>query len=368
VRVSEGMIIVFDAPSMKPSDATYKALKQANWKPKQRAVFLKPNVGATSKRANTDPEVVRGIIQYVRELGVDDIIIGEGAVVTEYESTNYNYRYCGWDKLAEEEQVQLVDLNTAERVTVPWDYGNLAIPKLMVGRSYVNIAKMKTHMQTLVSLCLKNQKGLLNYETRKRFHSLGLHEPIARLGEVIQPELCVVDAIWSLEGSGPGDLGTAKSTNLIIVGSDMIEVDLACCSIMGIDPSSVRHINQLQSKGKFNPRWPSYQFKYPRSEFKMFRVHMQPHPTACTACLSSVGKLNKLARRSWRGRLYFIRHGLLSRLDIIVGNPNDLPKNHGFCVFYGTCASEIARKHPEYPFIQGCPPISKDALEKLMKF
>jgi uncharacterized protein (DUF362 family) len=359
-------------------EAAFRLLKRMNWQPKTGRVLIKPNVGATSLRANTDPEVVRGIIKYLKSLDIRDIIIGEGAVVTEYESTDYNYHYCGWDRLAAEESVRLVDLNTCEHSVIPWRYGSLRIPALLKGRTYINVAKMKTHMQTGVSLCLKNQKGLLAPSARKEFHRLGLHSAIAHLAQAVQPELCMVDAVQSLEGSGPGNLGTSKYTGILIAGYDMLEVDRSCCVLMGIDPLTVEHIRILcELRGEPSQPNPenakliyeaSLKFKLPEKEFAFLNTHMIPDQSACTACLSSVGKMSKLARRSWGGRLYFLRHGILRRLDIIVGNPPELPRDHGFCIFYGSCARKIAEKHPEYPYIGGCPPRSGFALETLREF
>jgi len=348
--------------------ASYRALSNLNWKPKRRSVFIKPNVGATSKTANTDPEIVKGIIHYLKEFGIEDILVGEGSVETEYESTPYNFHYCGWDKFAEEEGVELVDLNRAERTEIPWHYGKIAVPKVLFDKSYINVAKMKTHMQTLVSLCIKNQKGLLDSETRKTFHRLGLHDPIARLAEAIKPELCVVDGIVAVEGNGPADMGDTRKMGIILAGSDMVETDRACCGVMGINPDRVEHI-RLISAGAKDTYEPSNiterPFRLPEMEFKMFRVHMRPED-ACTACMSSVGKLNKLARRSIKGIFYFINLGILRRLDIIVGNAKQLPEDHGKCIFYGNCASHTAEEYPEYLWIQGCPPNSKMALEMLL--
>jgi len=117
-----------------PADASYRAFSLLKWKPNHDSVLIKPNIGATSKRANTDPEIVRGIIRYVKAQGIKDIVVGEGSVETEYESTPYNFHYAGWDKLAEEEHIQLVDLNRAEKVEIPWHYGKLRIPTLMIER------------------------------------------------------------------------------------------------------------------------------------------------------------------------------------------------------------------------------------------
>lgn len=364
------MIAALNATPKSASAATYRTLSNLGWKPEKDGAFIKPNIGATSKKANTSPEIVRGLVRYLKDRGIKDVLVGEGAVETEYESTPYNFNYCGWYKLAEEEGFQLADLNEAERVEIPWHYGKVAIPKVMLGRSYVNVCKLKTHMQTLVSLCLKNQKGLLTAETRKRFHLLGLHEPIAHLADAIKPELCLVDAIIGIEGNGPGDSGRPPKVGMVIAGDDIAQVDRLCCRVMGIDPDRVEHI-RIASKGAKDDFGCSgsysFYFKPPDDEFRMFNVHMKAHETACTACMSSVGKMNKLARRRPEGVWFFFNHGIRRRLDIIVGNPDKLPDGHGECVFYGNCTARIARAHPEYPFIEGCPPVSKDALHALTR-
>jgi len=371
------MITVVDAKDLSAFSASFQALSNLSWKPKMKSVFIKPNVGATSKTVNTDPEIVRGIIRYLRKnFGIEDITIGEGSVQTEYESTFYNFKYCSWDKLADEEDVTLIDLNKEKRTEISWHYGKIKIPKILFGKSYINVAKMKTHMQTLVSLCIKNQKGLLDSETRKTIHKLGLHEPIAKLSDIIKPEICLVDGIVGIEGNAPGDLGKTKKVGLIVAGDKMVDVDRICCRIMGIDPDQVEHIRLasdakgvLLSYEESKQLWSylgAHQFKLPSNEFKMFNVHMRPE-NACTACMSSIGKLNKLARRSLQGITYFIRNGILNRLDIVIGNPQELPNGHGKIIFYGNCTSHIAKQHPNYQWIEGCPPNSKRALGLLSK-
>jgi uncharacterized protein (DUF362 family) len=366
----------FYTPAILLQVATVTMLAQSEWKPKHNAVFIKPNIGATSFYVNTDPSVVRGLIHYLRGIGITDVIVGEGAVETEYESTGYNFHHQGWDDLANQENVELLDLNKCERVAVPWQYGeergleSLMLPRALENRSYINVAKLKTHMQTLVSLCTKNQKGLLNSATRKKFHKWGLHEPIARLTEAVSPELCVVDGYYGIEGNGPGDWGTRKKVGLLIAGDSMVEVDSACCGLMGISPDEVEHLKIFRRMTGFStvPINLSKRgsFRRPSPSFRKFKTHLRPE-NACTACLSSVGKMNKLARKSWAGVKVFSRKGLLTRLDIVVGSPKDVPRRHGYLVFYGDCAKKLASRYSEYPFIQGCPPISQRALEQLSR-
>jgi uncharacterized protein (DUF362 family) len=353
--------------------AAFTLMNQISWKPSHDEVFIKPNIGAISKDVNTDPKVVRGIIHYLQTIGIEKITIGEGAVETEYESSDYNFRFQGWDKLAAKEKVDLVDLNHTDRTNVDFmGGGKIGLPTVMLGKSYINVAKLKTHMQTLVSLCVKNQKGILDSATRKMFHKFGLHEPIARLAQIVHPELCVIDGYIAVEGNGPGNWGTLRKVGKLIAGDNMVEVDSACCGMMGIDPDEVEHLRILRGK-TFIPGLAQYKdialakpFKRPDHTFKMFKTHLSPE-NACSACLSSIGKMTKLARKSWLGVKVFTRKGILQRLDIVVGSPDDVPDPHGYLVFYGDCTRKIAKRYPEYPFIQGCPPVSKQALEQLSK-
>jgi len=350
--------------------AAFTLMSRIGWKPLHDEVFIKPNIGANSKDVNTDPNVVRGIIHYLQTIGIEKITIGEGAVETECESSDYNFRL-GWDKMAAEEKVDLADLNHTDRTTVDFmGGGKIGLPTIMLGKSYINVAKMKTHMQTLVSLCVKNQKGILDSTTRKMFHKFGLHEPIARLAQIVRPELCVVDGYIAVEGNGPGNWGTLRKVGKLIAGDDMVEVDSVCCGMMGIDPDEVEHLRILRGNtftNKFEELALVKPFKRPDNTFKMFKTHLSPE-NACSACLSSVGEMTKLARKSWLGVKVFARKGLLQRLDIVVGSPEDAPCSHGYLVFYGDCARKIAKTYPEYPFIQGCPPVSKRALEHLSTF
>ena len=107
---------------------------------------------------------------------------------------------------------------------------------------YVNIAKMKTHIQAGVTLGIKNQKGLLRFPDKKRFHMTGLDACIRLLAETVQPDLTIVDGIIALEGDGPWRFGTRKDAHLLVAGTDMVEVDNVCLRLMGFPPEHAPHI------------------------------------------------------------------------------------------------------------------------------
>lgn len=60
--------------------STKQILEQLQWHPRHPSVFIKPNIGATSLWANTHPDIVRGIIHYLRDIGINNITVGDGSV------------------------------------------------------------------------------------------------------------------------------------------------------------------------------------------------------------------------------------------------------------------------------------------------
>ena len=71
----------------------------------------------------------------------------------------------------------------------------------------VNIPVMKTHAQTVVSLGVKNVKGLIDVNSRKKCHSpdpeKDLHYIVSKLAKVIPSSFTIIDGIYTNE-RGPG--------------------------------------------------------------------------------------------------------------------------------------------------------------------
>jgi len=212
-------------------------------------VFIKPNIGSFDRRrvVSTDPTLVEAIIDILKNKGISatNICVGEGV------SLGWDVRECfevtGFRTLCEANGVQLLDLNVAERVEREWRYGKIAVPKVALESFYINVAVMKRHPLTTVSLSTKNQKGLLTDSYKKRFHiDWGLHMPIAAFLEVIRPNLTVVEYHY------PKRQGRQEEVNkprLIVMGRDPIAVDCTCCRIMGVEPSTVEHLKIAWESG-----------------------------------------------------------------------------------------------------------------------
>jgi uncharacterized protein (DUF362 family) len=350
----------------------------------KKTAILKPNIVIPAKPKSaiiTHPAVVEAVVGVLKEKGFEDIVIGEGAGVGADESMIFDISEY---KKLEKAGVRLVNLNKAERVGIKWKYGTLKIPEIVAETDlYVNIPKMKTHGQTTVTLAMKNQKGLLLNADKKRFHLLGLHEPIAELAKVMKPDLIVVDAVEAMEGEGPLR-GKKKKVGVLVIGTNLLEVDMACCEIMGIEYEKVKHIKEglEQNIGPekpeitgINPEEVKTSFNFKKANEKyghILNVYSWRNPYACSMCIDSFSLAVKSSIRNPKYWLTFIPKfaylALFKRIDIIQGSHAEIPAKHeyGRIICLGDCTKEIAKKKG-FMYVKGCPPKSKDILEALTK-
>lgn len=216
-------------------------------------VLIKPNIVMASRRKKiplygvvTTTRVIEDIIILLSEYGCNDITIGEGSPFhKELELSTLNgFKSTGLTRVAEKYGVKLVDFNKSEFRSVDLGPTKVKLARESLESDFlINVPVLKTHVQTTVSLSLKNLKGCLKQSSKMKFHKTGLEEMIARLNTVLKPKLNVIDGVYSLE-RGPSTSGRAYRTNLIIASRDAFSGDIVGAACLGIDPLTVEYFNQ----------------------------------------------------------------------------------------------------------------------------
>ncbi len=216
---------------------------------KRAAIGIKPNLLAptpASFGATTHPEVVAGIIEYLMENGFSNIIMAEGSWVGDV--TAEAYEYCGYRELSEYYGVEFVDTQKDGFHTV--DCGGMGIKICDVVDKIdflINVPVLKGHCQTKVTCALKNSKGLIPNSEKRRFHTLGLHKPIAHLGLGVRQDFIVVDHIC-------GDLdfedgGNPVVKNCVLAARDPVLVDAWACKLLGYAVDEVPYVRLAEKLG-----------------------------------------------------------------------------------------------------------------------
>ncbi len=244
-RIADATIrLLHGTDGRKMARTLLEAQDAARLVPSGAPVALKPNLVVArpaSGGATTHPEIVAGAIEYLLDTGVaaHDITIMEGAWVGD--STRRAFETCGYSALARRYGVDLVDLKGDETRTVDTPAGKIQVCVHALEAGFLlNLPVLKGHCQTVMTCALKNLKGCLPDVEKRRFHTMGLHRPIAALASVLRPALTLVDSLCGDPGFEEG--GSPEVTNRMYIGEDPVALDVFGCSLLGIGPEEVPYI------------------------------------------------------------------------------------------------------------------------------
>ncbi|MDR1985911.1 MAG: DUF362 domain-containing protein [Treponema sp.] len=214
-----------------------------------KSVGLKPNLvlaRPASEGATTHPEIVRGLIRYLQEQGFTRLSILEGAWVGE--RTEEAFVRCGYRKLAADTGVVLRDTQRDRSRTYDCQGMDLAICDSALAVDFmINLPVLKGHCQTLLTCALKNNKGLIPNQEKRRFHTLGLHKPIAHLNTRLRNDFILVDGIC-------GDLDFEEGGNPVPAGRmaaafDPVLIDAWAAAQLGYTPGQIPYLGMAEQLG-----------------------------------------------------------------------------------------------------------------------
>lgn len=220
-------------------------------------VFIKPNVVFWTKTVAfpkwgvvTTSRVVEDTVLLLKEQGIENIIIGEGIVTfdpQDRETPAHAFETLGYATLQKRYGVKCINVHARpfERVALG-DGVDLDFNRDFLESDYlVDLPVLKTHAQTVVSLGIKNLKGLLNIRSRKRCHSpdqeKDLNYMVSRLHRVLPPCFTLIDGIYSNE-RGPGFDGKLRRSNILIASGDILAADKTGARVLGYEPEEVPYL------------------------------------------------------------------------------------------------------------------------------
>lgn len=200
--------------------------------------------------ATTDPIVVEALIQRLKELSLEVMVVESDATVT---NATKAFHATGMDEVCERNGVKWVNLrHLKERVELPVPGGaalkKIVVPRIVAESGIVSAAKMKTHTETMVTLGMKNLFGLLPDKLKGKYHLRGMHKVVTDITAAIKPHLTVVDGFVAMEGRGPVG-GSPVGMESIVAGRDVVAVDATTSRLMGFDPREIRHIVMAHERG-----------------------------------------------------------------------------------------------------------------------
>ncbi len=328
-----------------------------------RGIFIKPNIVFPVRARSgeiTSPLFVKTFVTALRERYPNiDIMLGEG--VAAGCDPQENFRVSGYARLAQELNIPLLDLNIADRKTIPWKFGKLELPVIVLERTCINLPVLKPSSACVISGALKNQKGLVTPAMKKHFHRHGLHPQIAELNAAFRPSLTIMDC----------SLFFGRS--VLISGNNCGEIDATACQLLGIEEPE--HVQLARSAGVFGDGFSvnneNVNLKRTSAhpvvkDFKRLgRLRLWSNPLACTMCRYIFREIrqNLINPQNIPAEMKLLALSLKGA-EIIMGTNPQWRKEYQSVICFGNCTRSTARENG-YIYIPGCPPTINDLYENL---
>jgi len=217
-------------------------------------VVIKPNIGwerTVEQAANTNPDVVVGLIEMAFDAGAKEIKVFDRSV----QEPPQCYAMSGIAEAAKKAGAKVLFHTKLKTADIPIKDG-VVLKKSAVWRDavecdcYINVPVAKTHSQTRLTLAIKNHMGVTADDCGKAWHPK-LDQVLADFASGFTPKLTVLDAYRIVIKDGPkaGNLADVQLARKCIAGVNQVSLDAYGATLFGKKPTDVAHIDLAGKRG-----------------------------------------------------------------------------------------------------------------------
>ncbi len=205
-------------------------------------VLVKPNLlgpAAPEEAILTHPLIVRHTVEYALDRGAR-VQVSDSPAMGPFKKV---LRTSGLAAALQGLDVACVELKASRLVDVGEPFGRIEIAADVLDADVVvNLPKLKTHSQMLLTLGVKNLFGCIVGLRKPEWHfRAGVDREtfallLVRICQAIAPALTVLDGILAMEGAGPGKGGDPRHLGLLWGSDDPLALDRTVCVALGLQP------------------------------------------------------------------------------------------------------------------------------------
>jgi uncharacterized protein (DUF362 family)/Pyruvate/2-oxoacid:ferredoxin oxidoreductase delta subunit len=219
-------------------------------------VLLKPNLlsGKHPDRCvTTHPAMVKAVAQLVQEAGGIPVI-GDSPGVG---GLHRVAAQAGITEVAEELGCPLVEFKDVAEIKTDAanTFRRFELAKAVLETDVIiNLPKVKTHTQTLLTLGVKNTFGCIPGMRKAQWHLKAGNDHaafagmLAELCQIVKPALTIADGVIGMEGDGPSN-GDPRPLGLILAGANPHALDATICQIIGVHPEELLTLQTAHERG-----------------------------------------------------------------------------------------------------------------------
>jgi hypothetical protein len=255
----------------------------------------------------------------------------------------------------------------------------------------VDLPVMKTHAQTVLSLGIKNLKGMIDISSRKKCHNADpekdLNYMVARLPDKLPPIFTLIDGIYTCE-RGPNFDGRMHRSNLLVASQDVFSADLVGAKVLGHEPAGIPYLvhaarnrgrptdlSDIKVVGERIEDVASYhEHEFPYNKEGTLPVPMEKMGikglsyrkydlTMCTYCSGVNGLILTAIAQAWKGEPW-------DDIEILTGKTMKPTPGKKKTILLGKCMYQANKDNPdirEMISVKGCPPSPKAIVKALHK-
>ncbi len=216
-------------------------------------VILKPNFlkpASPDRAITTHPEIIRAVADLAGKTAPASLCVTDSSGIGTAKRCALK---SGLD--LEHEGFAVVNPDDAEDQDPETShYQRLKISRRMRTGTLINLPKVKTHGQMVLTGAVKNCFGAVVGIEKVQWHMRVGRDPMAfarfiiHVHDIVKPVLNIMDGVVGMEGNGPGS-GTPRHLGVILASDNAHALDLVLAEILDIPPMSVYTLRAAHEMG-----------------------------------------------------------------------------------------------------------------------
>lgn len=216
-------------------------------------ILLKPNLclpESPHEAITTHPMVIYAVKEWIEQFS-SSIYLGDGPVgEATADRQELIYKMTGVNNVIKESGYTIKKINfynklVKQEVIISNKRIKYYLPEIIKDFAcIINLPKFKTHSLMTFTGAVKNLYGLLPGESKKIMHSLlpnkyDFAELQLDICNKVNPSINIMDAVYGIEGEGPGKRGKKKYIGCLLASTDPIALDMVCSILLNISNNSI---------------------------------------------------------------------------------------------------------------------------------
>ncbi len=222
-------------------------------------VLVKPNMLSAARIEDavlTHPLIIRAAVEYVLQKGARPRVSDSPAIGSFDKILKGN----GTTEALGGLDVKCTPFKDVLNVDIGKPYGRIEIAReALEADVIINLPKLKTHSQMLLTLAVKNMFGCIVGFKKSQWHmragvdTAAFARLLVAIHQTVRPAVSILDGILALEGDGPGKGGTPRRIGVLVGSDDAFALDMVVCEMVRVYYENVPTLKVAYAQGLIPP-------------------------------------------------------------------------------------------------------------------